>query len=57
MNFQRFYVFDMTLIRRSFFYYCFHVKTDAIGDKQYYYKIIEIRMYQFGVHMNFLGTK
>jgi hypothetical protein len=26
----------------------------ALIDKQYYYKIIEIRMAQFGVHMHFL---
>ena len=26
------------------FYYCFHVKTEALGDKQHYYKIIAIKM-------------
>jgi hypothetical protein len=36
-------VFDMRLIGDQF-YYCFHVKIEAIGDKQYYYKIIETGM-------------
>jgi hypothetical protein len=39
MNFQRFYVLGIVLIKKSF-YYCFHVKTEALCDKQYYYKII-----------------
>jgi hypothetical protein len=29
---------------RNKFYYCFHVKTETLGDKQYYYKILETRM-------------
>jgi hypothetical protein len=37
------------------FYYYFHVKTEAIDDKQHYYKVIEIGMDWFGLNMNFLG--
>jgi hypothetical protein len=29
----------------------------ALSDKQYYYKIIETRMDQFGLNMNFLEIK
>jgi hypothetical protein len=39
------------------FYYCFHVKTETIGYKQHYYKIIEIGMDHFGLDMTFLGNK
>jgi hypothetical protein len=39
------------------FYYCFHVKTEAIGDKQHYYKITEIGMEQFGLNLNFVWIK
>jgi hypothetical protein len=36
-------------------FYCgLHAKTEAIGDKPHYYKIIEIGMDQFGGHMHFL---
>jgi hypothetical protein len=36
------------------FSYCFHVKTETLGDREYYYKILETRMVQFGAHMDFL---
>jgi hypothetical protein len=31
-----------------------HVKTVTLNDREYYYKILEIGMVQFGVKMNFL---
>jgi hypothetical protein len=34
--------------------YCFHAKTETLGDKNQYYKILEIGMDQFGLKMNFL---
>jgi hypothetical protein len=42
---------------RNYFYYYFHVQTEAIGDKQHYYKIIEIGTDSFGFNMNFLWIK
>jgi hypothetical protein len=39
------------------FSYCFYVKTETLGDREYYYKILETGMVQFGVHMNFLPIK
>ena len=36
------------------FSYCFHVKTEPLNDKEYYYKILETGMVQFGAKMNFL---
>jgi hypothetical protein len=44
----------MRLFRRSILL-LFSCKTEAIGDKQHYYKIIEIGMDQFGLQRNFLG--
>jgi hypothetical protein len=38
----------------NYFSYCFHAKTEALNDREYYYKILEIGMAQFGVRMNFL---
>ena len=34
-----------------------HVKTVVLNDREYYYKILEIGMVQFGVKMNFLWNK
>ena len=31
-----------------------HVKTVILNDREYYYKILEIGMTQFGIKMNFL---
>jgi hypothetical protein len=31
-----------------------HVKTETLNDREYYYKILETEMAQFGVKMNFL---
>jgi hypothetical protein len=31
-----------------------HVKTVILNDKEYYYKILEIGMAQFGLKMDFL---
>jgi hypothetical protein len=31
-----------------------HVKTETLNDREYYYKILEIGMAQFGANMNFL---
>jgi hypothetical protein len=39
------------------FSYCFHVKTETLNGREYYYKILEIGMAQFGVKMNFLWNK
>jgi hypothetical protein len=39
------------------FYYCFHVKTETLGDNQYYYQIIGTEVSQKGVKMYFLGIK
>jgi hypothetical protein len=36
------------------FSYCFHVKTETLGDSEYYYKILETGMVQFGAKINFL---
>jgi hypothetical protein len=36
---------------------CFHVKTVTLGDREYYYKILETGMVQFGARMNFLCNK
>jgi hypothetical protein len=36
------------------FSYCFHVKTETLNDKEYYYKILEIGKVQFGAKMSFL---
>ena len=33
---------------------CFHVKTETLNGREYYYKILEIEMAQFGAKMNFL---
>jgi hypothetical protein len=33
MNFQRFYVLNIWLIEKLVFY-CFHAKTETLGDKQ-----------------------
>jgi hypothetical protein len=33
---------------------CFHVKTETLNGREYYYKILEIGMAQFGAKMNFL---
>jgi hypothetical protein len=30
------------------------VKTETLNDEEYYYKILEIGMTQFGIKMNFL---
>ena len=35
------------------FSYCFHVKTEPLNDKEYYYKILETGMVQFGPKWNF----
>ena len=32
----------------------FHAKTEAQNDEEYYYKILETGMVQFGAKMNFL---
>jgi hypothetical protein len=39
---------------RNKFSYFFHVKTETLNDREYYYKILEIGMAKFGVKMNFL---
>jgi hypothetical protein len=31
-----------------------HVKTETLNDREYYYKILEIGMVQFGLKMDFL---
>jgi hypothetical protein len=31
-----------------------HVKTETLNDEEYYYKILETGMVQFGAKMNFL---
>ena len=31
-----------------------HVKTETLNDREYYYKILEIGIVQFGAKMNFL---
>jgi hypothetical protein len=36
------------------FSYCFHDKTEILSDREYYYKVLEIGMVQFGAKMNFL---
>jgi hypothetical protein len=54
MNFQWFYVPGLRLIKNKF-YYCFHAKTETLGDKQHYYKIIGTGMDQKRFSMNFLG--
>jgi hypothetical protein len=36
----------------NYFSYCFHVKTETLNDREYYYKILEIGMVQFGAKMN-----
>jgi hypothetical protein len=35
-------------------FFCFHVKTETLNDREYYYKILEIGMVQFGPKMEFL---
>jgi hypothetical protein len=45
MNFQSFYVFDIRLIRESILL-LFYVKTETLGDNQYYYQIIGTEMSQ-----------
>jgi hypothetical protein len=49
-------VFGTILIKRSILIQ-FHVKTETLYDEQYYYKIVETRMDQFGLNMNFLEIK
>jgi hypothetical protein len=39
MDFQRFYVPHLRLIKNKF-YYRFHAETETLGDKRHYYKII-----------------
>jgi hypothetical protein len=39
---------------RNKFSFCFHVQIDTLGDRDYYYKILEIGMDRFGLKMNFL---
>ena len=34
-----------------------HVKTETLNGREYYYKILEIGMVQFGAKMNFLCNK
>jgi hypothetical protein len=34
--------------------YCFYAKTEILNDREYYYKILEIGMVQFGSKMEFL---
>jgi hypothetical protein len=38
----------------NYFSNCFHAKTETLKDREYYYKILEIGMAQFGAKMNFL---
>jgi hypothetical protein len=54
MDFQRFYVPHLRLIKNKF-YYRFHAETETLGDKRHYYKIIGTSMDQKGFSMNFLG--
>jgi hypothetical protein len=39
---------------RNKFCFCFHVKTETLGDRNKYYKILEIEMDRFGLKINFL---
>jgi hypothetical protein len=39
---------------RNKFSFCFHVKIETLGDRNQYYRILEIRMDRFGLKMNFL---
>jgi hypothetical protein len=39
---------------RNYFSYCFHVQTEILNYREYYYKILEIGMAQFEFKMNFL---
>jgi hypothetical protein len=36
----------------NYFSYSFHDKTEILNDRESYYKILEIRMAQFGFKMN-----
>jgi hypothetical protein len=38
---------------RNKFCFCFHVKTETLGDRNKYYKILEIEMDRFGLKTNF----
>ena len=53
MNFQRFRVLEIGLNDKLIFL-PFYVKTETLNDREYYYKILEIGMVQFGAKMNFL---
>jgi hypothetical protein len=39
---------------RNYFSYCFHVKKETLGDREYYYKILETGRKKFGLKMDFL---
>ena len=56
MNFLRFNVLKIGL-NEKLFSNCFHDKTETLNDREYYYKILEIGMVQFGGKMNFLWNK
>jgi hypothetical protein len=43
MNFQRFYVLKIGLSEELFFL-LFHVKTETLSHRQYYYKILKTGM-------------
>jgi hypothetical protein len=39
---------------RNKFSFCFHVKTETLGDRHQYYRILEIGMDRFGLKIIFL---
>jgi hypothetical protein len=51
MNFLRFNVLELGLNDKLIFL-PFYVKTETLNDRQYYYKILEIEMGQFGFKVN-----
>jgi hypothetical protein len=56
MNFLRFSVIKIGLNVKLMFL-LFYAKTEILNDREYYYKILEIGMVQFGAKMNFLCNK
>jgi hypothetical protein len=56
MNFLRFNVIKIGLNVKLMFL-LFYAKTEILNDREYYYKILEIGMVQFGAKMNFLCNK
>ena len=56
MNFLRFNMIKIGLSERLNFL-LFSCQTETLNDREYYYKILEIGMVQFGAKMNFLCNK